>query len=40
MRPDPTGQIRAQATNVALDLRADDADRLRGEADRRKSGVA
>ena len=37
MRPDPTGQIRAQATNVALDLRADDADRLRGEADRRRA---
>jgi hypothetical protein len=40
MQPDSTGRIRAQAADVALDLRADDADRLRGEADRRKSGVA
>ena len=40
VQPDPTGRIRAQATDVALDLRADDADRLRAEADRRKSGVA
>ena len=39
MEPDPTPQIRAQPPTFDLDLREDDADRLRGEVDRRKSGV-
>ena len=40
MQPDPTGKVRAQAANVALDLRADDVQRLRAESDLRKSDLA
>ena len=40
MQPDPTGKVRGQAANVALDLRADDVQRLRAESDLRKSDLA
>lgn len=40
VQPDSTGRIRFQADDVGLDFHADDADRLRAEADRRKNGVA
>jgi hypothetical protein len=39
MEPDSARIVRAQAANVGLDLRDDDLERLRVEADRRKTGL-